>query len=430
MIGRHVAVLLALFGVVIPPASVRATNNPEPAIRTADSSAIDAFARWRVSNPTSQVHIEQYYDKNPLLLDEELGGTGTATFQTNEASTVLATAADADFAIQQSYNHGQYQAGQSQQVKITFADFVTTSIGTKRAGYFECNSSTPFASSCDGQWISSEAGTVYLNGYRNGTQVDRVAQSSWDDPMDGTGPSGITIDWSKAQILIIDFQFLGVGRVRFFVSLGGGIWPIHEFDHANSIDRPYMSNPNHPIRWELRQTGAGSQTFRTICSEIATEGPLEFIGTTRSASNETLEIAGSADTDYALVGLSIQDSKDHLSIIPSGWSMAATSANDKFAWKLCLNPTVAGTFNYSAVTDSPASVAIGTSSNTVSDCTSTSGKMLASGYGSTNATINVPAQLRRAVGHSIDGVQDEIVLVGRPFAAADLAGTVTWEERY
>jgi hypothetical protein len=426
MRAMHLALALAL----AVPVSAGATNNPEPAIKAADSGSIDAFGRWRVSNPTSQIHIEQYYDKNPLLIDEELIGTATATFQTNESSTDLATAADLDVAIQQTFNHGQYQAGQSQMVKLTFASFQNQTNIIKRAGYYHCNSTTPFNSNCDGIWLSSESSTYYLNAYRNGTQVDRVAQASWDDPMDGTGPSGVTIDWSKAQIAVIDYQWLGVGRIRFYLDVDGMLIQVHELNHANSETIPYMQNPNQPLRWEIRQTGVGSGLFTSICGEVATEGPQEFIGTTRSASNGTTEISMSADTSYALIGLSIQSSKDHLTVIPSGWSVVATSANDDFEWRICLNPTVADTFAYSAVTNSPAEVAIGTAANTVSDCTPTDGKMVAQGYGATDATINIPAVLRRAIGHSIDGVQDELVLVAKPFAAADLAGGVTWEERY
>lgn len=422
------ALLAALTLCLAVPAS--ATYDPSPSITTADSGAVDAFGRWRVSNPTSQIHIEQYYDKNPLLLDEELIGTAAATFQTNESSTDLTTAANLDVAIQQTYNHGQYQAGQSQVIKMTFASFQNQTNMIKRAGYYHCNSTPPFNSNCDGLWASSESSDYYVNAYRNGTQVDRVAQSSWDDPMDGTGASGITLDFSKAQILVIDFQWLGVGRVRWFWVVDGIPRQFHELKHANSVTVPYIMNPNQPLRWEIRQTGAGSGTFTSICGEVSTEGPHEFIGTTRSASNGTTEISGSADTAYAMVGISIQSTKDHLTIIPSGWSMIATSANDEFEWRICLNPTVADTFNYSAVANSPAEVAIGTVNNTVSDCTPTDGKMLAQGYGSAQATINVAAKLRRALGHSIAGVHDEIVLVAIPFAAADLAGGVTWEERF
>lgn len=406
-----------------------ATYVAEPSIRLADSPAADAFGHLRVSQPTAQVHISQYYDKRPLLLDEQLVGTGSATFQTGESSTILATAASGDAAIQQSYNHGQYQPGKSHIIKMTFSDMQTQSNVIKRVGYFECATTTPFVGTCDGLWFEA-SDDYYFTAANNGTNTTRVARANWDDPLDGTGPSGETVDFSKAQVFFVDFQWLGVGRVRWGFVLDGLVKVAHSMDHAGVVEFPYMANPNHPIRWDVYQTGAGSGSMRSVCGDIETEGTSEFIGSTHSVSNSTTEVSMSADTSYALVGLSVQDGKDPLTVIPVNASVIATSANDQFEWRVCLNPTVADTFTYNAVTDSPASVAIGAAANTVSDCTATDGKLLTSGFGSTASPVTLASTLRRAIGHSVDGVYDKIVVVVKPFAAADASASLTWEERY
>jgi hypothetical protein len=47
-----------------------------------------------------------------------------------------------------------------------------------------------------------------------GTET-RVAQEDWNiDKLDGTGVSGITLDITKAQILWMDIEWLGLGTVR------------------------------------------------------------------------------------------------------------------------------------------------------------------------------------------------------------------------
>ena len=45
-----------------------------------------------------------------------------------------------------------------------------------------------------------------------------------------------------------------------------------------------MTSPNQPIRYEIRQTGAGSGTLKQICSTVIDEGVSEQLGTAATAS--------------------------------------------------------------------------------------------------------------------------------------------------
>ena len=63
--------------------------------------------------------------------------------------------------------------------------------------------------------------------------ADEIAQSDWNtDKLDGTGPSGIILDESKAQILWWDFEWLGVGTVRCGFVIDGLFRTCHVFNHA------------------------------------------------------------------------------------------------------------------------------------------------------------------------------------------------------
>lgn len=71
----------------------------------------------------------------------------------------------------------------------------------------------------------------------NGDQS--VPQASWNiDPMDGTGPSGLTLDTSKTQILVISIQALYVGEVRIGFDINGDIQWCHAFEHSNIVTAP------------------------------------------------------------------------------------------------------------------------------------------------------------------------------------------------
>jgi hypothetical protein len=114
----------------------------------------------------------------------------------------------------------------------------------------------------------------------SGSVVDNaVAQASWNvDKLDGTGPSGITLDATKAFHLVIDFEWLGVGRARMGFEMGTGtvVWA-HYFISPNVLTTVYMTTPNLPIRYEIENLAAqgGNNDFIAICAMVASEEGLE-----------------------------------------------------------------------------------------------------------------------------------------------------------
>lgn len=67
-----------------------------------------------------------------------------------------------------------------------------------------------------------------------------VARSNWNDPLDGTGPSGCNVDFTKAQIFMMDQEWLGVGQVRMGVVIDGNIHFTYYWTHSgsNAVTQP------------------------------------------------------------------------------------------------------------------------------------------------------------------------------------------------
>jgi hypothetical protein len=122
-----------------------------------------------------------------------------------------------------------------------------------------------------------------------------VNQDSWNiDTFDGTGASGITIDFTKAQIMVIDLQFLGMGRVRVGFDIDGVIYYAHQFLNANNLAVPYMQQATLPIQMLI--TASSSATTKTAffkCATVQSEsGELQSHGFVFSTP-ETTATAGS-----------------------------------------------------------------------------------------------------------------------------------------
>ena len=397
-----------------------------------DTPSIDAFGRQRISDLTTIGDLKLHSSNYNLLLSQIQNGTGLSTYNTGESSITLSTSASGDYAIAQTKQPFLYQAGKSCLIFQTFYNFHVETNIEKRVGYFSSSTSAPYNTNYDGIMLVSNYyngvshdGKISIRIYRNGTEIDAVTQDNFNkDKMDGTGKSRITIDWTKDQILKMDFQYLGVGRVRVGFNINGITYEVHEFAHANLIQKVYMNSSSQPLRWEVRQTGTGSGTFTFICATVNSEGSRNIIGLPGAASSGNTAIAGNTiGTTYALIGIRLK-STNLLSVIELISATIEASTSDFYYTELRLNPTVAGTFTYTGITNYSVEIATGSSTNTVTGGTSL--RLLAS-QSVQVADLNLGGALR--IGSTIAGVADTLIICVTPLTAnINFFATINWLE--
>jgi len=394
-----------------------------------DSANFDAFQRLRVSEVTTLIDIKQLHNKQPLLIDEILNGTATSIHSTDNAATTLETSAANDYVIRQTFQRANYQSGKSHYILMTFSGLNTQTNVNKKVGYFSSSTVAPYTADYNGIFLENDGVNLYIRVYKNGTLTHSIVQSSWDDPMDGTGDSGVNLDFSEMQIFAIDFQWLGAGRIRFYFEIAGQLVKAHQVLNANVESQVYMSSPNQPLRWEIRQSGAGSGRFNQICSSVNSEGATNLIGKVLSAnsSNNDLQLTSSG-TRYCAMGIRLKTTHFDSVIDILNFDYLAET-NDPALWELVLNPTIgAGTFTYTDVTDAAVQISVG-NQTAGTPPTATGGTTLASGYVSGNGSINVGLDSAIKLGAAIDGTRDEIVLVITPITAGlDAYVSYTWRE--
>ena len=84
-----------------------------------------------------------------------------------------------------------------------------------------------------------------------------VAQSSWsEDVMDGTGPSGVTLDTSKGNVYQITYQWLGFGSIEYSIEnpSTGEFVLVHRIEYANANTVPSIDNPTLPLFASAKNT--------------------------------------------------------------------------------------------------------------------------------------------------------------------------------
>lgn len=395
-----------------------------------DTPSIDSFDRLRVSNPYTIFDSKQLHDKQPLFWDEVTNGSASSTHNSINACVEMnVTANSDDYIVRQTKQRFNYQPGKGQLILLTFHALNVSGL-IKRIGICESDTVSPTTIK---NGVFFESNTVLSwNIAKNGTTTETVIQANWNnDTLDGSGdennPSGVTLNLDSAQILIIDYEWLGVGRVRVGFVINGIIRYVHYFNHANdsSFSSVYMSTPNLPLRYSVETDGTNGGQLDHICSTVISEGGLDKTGVLRSIDTGTTHVDCNVDTTYAILGIKLKDSYSDITVIPESFSIINEN-NDDFRWSICVNPTIAGTFTYNDLTNSATQWARGSATNTISS----EGLVIASGYASID-TLSAEQQLKTAltIGSLIDGTKDELVLTCTPLSAgADIQAALTFRE--
>lgn len=410
-------------GSTAPTVGQKTSDNSIPVVVSSDQSSLmvepvdsvlDAFARVRVSSPITLFDGKNLYGNRALDYDEAFTGSGSAADVANaplRRLTVTGNAADS--AIRQTKRYFAYQAGKSHQVLVTFILGAAVANVRRRVGYFDGNNGVFLQQ-------TSAGNSLVLRSSTSGSPSDTpVAQSSWNvDPMDGTGPSGRILDLSKSQILYIDLEWLGVGRVRCGFVIDGKLYYVHSFYTANVTPSVYTATAALPVRWEIANTAASAgATLDCSCASVASEGGNEYpgilTGIDRNISLRNFTV-GEGTTLRPLLGIRANTANTRMTAYPESIEvLCTTNSTAGFKWVLLLNPTITGgaAANWTAVSPNSGLEYDITRSGLVS-----SGYPVASGYGIGNVTTAL-LQRNISLGATIAGVRDEYVL-----AVAQLTG--------
>ena len=239
-------------------------------------ASLDAFGRLPVAPPITIFDSKTEYGKEPLIWDESTPvGGATSTFLPNESSVELAvTAANGDKIIRATHRSVPYTPGKAHTILLT-GHMAASQVGTRsRYGLFNAE---------DGFFLErTSAGmfAVYRTSVSGAAADTTIAQSAWNmDKLDGTGPSGLNIDFGKTFILHIDAQWLGVGRVRMGVVANGRLVFFHEFLNDNVRTTVYTKTFTLSMRAEIENTAAapGVTSMKIICATAQSGGDFSTV---------------------------------------------------------------------------------------------------------------------------------------------------------
>jgi len=308
-----------------------------------DDGTLDAFERLRVSEQRNvfEYNFGAIVPSSATTIWEATAvasGTSALTTQLYGTDMNTLTTSGSGYWIQ-SYNHIRYRPGVSVLMRFTFNfnDLITNV--RMRLGMFTDQGTFP-STAGDGFYLEADGAAISIVRRYSTTQStgleERALQSNWSiDKMDGTGASGVTLDWTKAQHFVCEYQWLGVGFIRFGFDCGGGdgiVW-CHEFSAANNMTGPWSRTGSLPVRAEVYATGTAAQAGKLTLVNVVVqhEGAIEdrqfrYFG---SNTGSTLRTVGTAAGLFPLLSLrasSANDLSKRARIVPQSISISVITA--------------------------------------------------------------------------------------------------------
>jgi len=340
------------------------------------SASTDAFGRLRVSEPFTMFDSSFRYGDNQLWSTATATG-GTATYNTAQGLEDLSVTTTSGSSVQrQTTKVFSYQPGKSLLIMTTFVCAAPKANLDQKIGYYGTD---------NGYFLEQDGLTTYFverSAVSGAVTNTRVAQADWNvDPMDGTGPSGITLDISKAQILWMDLEWLGVGTVNMGFVINGSFYICHKWHHANLITSTYITTASLPLSCEITNTDttASASTFKQICSTVISEGGYALAGIQKSVGTPitTAKTLTTAGTLYPVVSIRLKTTRLDAIAILTAISILGNGNNETFRWEVrAAGTTTAGSW-----------VSAGSNSSVEYNLTGTAfsgGRILAAGYTSSS----------------------------------------------
>ena len=375
-------------------------------------TSFDAFGRLRVSNPYTLFDSQNRYQKDPQF-SEELTTGGTATFVANESSVDLAvTTSSGSKTVRQTFRVFPYQPGKSLLVLATFVMNAGKENLRQRVGYFNASNGVFFQQ-------NGTTKSFVLRTNTSGTPSDArtVDQADWNaDKLDGTGPSGLTLDVTKAQILWMDFEWLGVGSVRCGFVINGVFILCHTFNNANDINKVYMTTAILPVRYEIENTGAtaSSSTLKQICSSVISEGGYQQVSALTWA--RMTSVLSVTTTFVPLVSIRLKSTALGAVVIPSVYNAIPIQSTLDYEVVLVKNPTLTTpTWNSLSTNVEYDLASTSMTGGTIVQHSYTSGSNQGSALASGGTDYNFDLQL----GVSLAGTSDIYTLAARTISGTD-----------
>ncbi len=356
---------------------ISANNNQQLKTTPYDSQGsemplpLTAFGDLRTAplKPQFQGSFE-YTVNNTDLSDNAVVNGGTVT-QGNGMAIISSSTTTASSSMLQSKRHARYKSGLGGLSRFT-ALFTSPVAATEQlVGLIdEKGSSEAFKNG----YVVGYIGTTFgFHRFQNDTLIS-VEQANWNDPLDGTGTSEMTLDQTKLNVFAIQYQYLGSGAIRLFVeSDSSGLFTlVHTINYTNNNIQPSVYNPNFHFTLHVDNKATTSDLIvKSSSYAYFVEGETELTELHQPLNSSSLQTKLAVTAEIAIFTIrnksAYQSKTNFIDILLKAISASieASSANNLGELRLVKNATIGGIPSYSDINISNSVVEIDVAGTTV-----------------------------------------------------------------
>jgi hypothetical protein len=206
--------------------------------------------RWEqfIQNTSGQAYIVQ----NPGLggVSMNIGGGNTP----------------GDITIRQSRPYHRYQPGKTMYMASNVNFGSSFSGQTQRVGIFDDSNGIFFMQTGAATTTNPYSMYVVIRSDAGGLPTDTVIPANqWN----GNLQIRDSLDWTKVQMIWMEYAWYGAGALRWGVTINGEPWVLHQVGVANAVVngvkqvQPWSRTGNLPVRYEQRDNGSSAGSLMT-----------------------------------------------------------------------------------------------------------------------------------------------------------------------
>lgn len=368
----------------------------------------DPFGRPYFVQPVELGSTDHRLSKVPREWDEIVTGSATSTHNALTVSVDMATTtASGDSVLRQTYRQYEYVRGNAQFVLLSLnpgggpvsGNNRLWGLGDERNGVFW---------GVDGTGLK-----VVRRSYTSGSTVDEtIYQADFNmDKLDGTGPSGVTIDLTKHQLFKIQYSWLGTNVIQFRYIYEGRQIIAHQINNANTLTVAWSQSGTLPVRVENTNsdTAASAVTLKMGCMAVYSAGSSKEISTFGAVSTGTT--AATVNTTPSVVAaIRLRPDKRYIGINGEAYDILPISGQGVLYYQIILRPTLTG----GVWTDFSEAAQIATTPPTYTPGT---GQVIQVGYANLTVqgrnAVEIPARVNATLGYSINQDPDALIILAQ-----------------
>lgn len=313
---------------------------PLPPDGTDCYSVKSATGELLIDEPTMIAQLKFSYNINTYSADTSTTGFGTITYNSGLATLTSSGSGSATIASKiRAYASSGQGVSSVFAALFPFGDENTSSlagIGNETDGFFF-------------EWKEGNFGILH----RNNSVDTFINRSNWNvDKMDGTGPSGIVLDYTLGNVYKIQYLRLEFGNINFYIESAdtGQFILVHQIQYTNNNTVPSLTNPGLQLMAQVLSDG-GDISMKLSSMGLYVEGNVDpFLG----IRNTVNAISGFDATNASFITIRndpvFSSITNQLMVIPDELSMlvGSDSASDAI-FSLYLNPVLDGTPTFTQV---------------------------------------------------------------------------------